>query len=203
MAEWVHKMFEWLRCWAETIEHVIVALASLIGGLWVFFRFVNERAYESALTIGIDSSTITVDGAPLTYLDVTLTNVGKVKLQAKPVDRFTTAYEDKVEKLQYSCGLSIRKPLSDVTKTGDLIDWFEHTRFEPSKFLEFNLLNEYGDPEDNNRVDFWMEPGEQYHLGMPLRLDAGIYLAKVTFIGARSDKEFWSRIVAFQVRTVP
>lgn len=199
MARWLHLFAEWLRCWAETIEHTTVALASLIGGAWVLFRFINERALESALTIGVEASTISFDGTPLTFVDVTLTNVGKVRLQAKPVNQETTAYKDEkgVEIVQYSCDLGIKKLLSGVYQTGDLIDWFKKEGFGPP--LEFTLLNEYEDPDKDNRVDFWMEPAEEYHLGMPLRLDTGIYLVKVTFIGARSDKEFWSRIVMVQV----
>jgi hypothetical protein len=199
MAQWLHQIAEWFRCWSETIEHVTVAAASVIGGVWVLFRFLNERTLESALTIGVDTSTIAFDGTPLTFVDVTLTNVGKVRLQAKPVDRSTAAYDDGVEKLQHSCDLSIRKLLSDAKVADNPIDWFNAKSFDSSKSLELNLLNEYEDPRNNNRVDFWMEPGEEYHLGVSLRLDAGVYLAKVTFIGARSDDEFWSRIVMVEL----
>jgi hypothetical protein len=83
MAQWLHQIAEWLRCWSETIEHVTVAAASVIGGVWILFRFFNERTLESALTIGVDASTIPFEGAPLTFIDVTLTNVGKVRIQGK------------------------------------------------------------------------------------------------------------------------
>ena len=44
-----------------------------------------------------------------------------------------------------------------------------------------------------------MEPGEAYHLGVPLKLTPGIYLAKITFVGADNDFDFWSRIVELEV----
>jgi hypothetical protein len=190
-------MAEWLRRWAESIEHLTVALASILGGLWVFFRFINERTLESALSIGIDASTLALDEKPLTFIEVTLSNLGKVRLQAKPADPSGNAYEDEVEKLKYSCGLSIKKLGATTDASNTLIDWFKDTNLD--SLGEFNLLNEYEDPENNNIVDFWMEPGEIYYLGVPLRLPAGTYLAKVTFVGSRSDKEFWSRIAIVEV----
>jgi hypothetical protein len=192
-------MAEWLHTWAETIEHLTVALASVIGGLWVLFRFFNERTLESALTIDIDASTVALDGKALTFIDVKLSNVGKVRLQAKPVDPSKNAYDDPVEKLKYSCSLRLKKLDSDTSEPDALIDWFSYKNFSVTQLGEINLLNEFEDPENNNVVDFWMEPGEIYHLGVPLNLCPAVYLAKVTFVGARSDKEFWSRITIVQV----
>ncbi|HYM75863.1 MAG TPA: hypothetical protein VE377_07780 [Candidatus Dormibacteraeota bacterium] len=196
-------MIEWLRTWAETIEHVTVALASIIGGVWVLFRFFNERTLESALTIDIDASLTPVDGKLLTFVDVKLSNVGKVRLQAKPADPSENAYDDKVETLKYSCSLRLKKLLSLADASDAVIDWFKDKNVADSSLGEINLLNEYEDPENHYKVDFWMEPGEVYHLGVPLVLSPAVYLAKVTFVGDRCDKEFWSRIVVVRVQPTP
>ena len=37
------------------------------------------------------------------------------------------------------------------------------------------------------------EPGERYHLGAGVVLEAGTYLAMVTFVGDRDDQQFWRR----------
>ena len=192
-------MAEWLHTWAETIEHITVALASVIGGLWVLFRFFNERTLESALTIDIDASTVALDGKALTFIDVKLSNVGKVRLQAKPADPSKNAYEDPVEKLKYSCSLRLKRLDSGASAPDTLIDWFNDENFAITQLGEINLLNEYENPKNRNIVDFWMEPGEIYHLGVSLNLSPAVYLAKITFVGARSDKEFWSRIAIVQV----
>jgi len=44
-----------------------------------------------------------------------------------------------------------------------------------------------------------MEPGEVYHLGAAVVLSSGVYLAKVTFVCARTDSEFWSRIAVIRM----
>jgi len=62
-----------------------------------------------------------------------------------------------------------------------------------------NLLVEYEDPQHGNRVDFWLEPQECYHLGRIVILPTGHYLAKVTFVGAGDDEDFWSRVQYFEV----
>ena len=199
---------EAVRTWAETIEHIVVAIASIVAGLWALLRLVRERGFDSALTIDVESSTIPAEPHPYTFLDVTLTNVGKVELQAKPVRHGSTAYEDKpgqpisngnlivYEKLIYPCSLMLKKLTRKVHH--HRIDWFDQTNFDPDSPGEMNLLPEYDDP-NTNIVDFWMEPGETYHLGVPLVLSPGTYLAKVTFVGARSDKEFWSRLAIVSV----
>jgi hypothetical protein len=207
MLAWIAKpLAETVGCWAETakdwtepFEQLVVGLASIVGGAWVLLRLYRERAFDSALTIDIHSSTLPAGGPPLTFVEVTLTNVGKVKLQAKPARSDHGAYDDGVEKLRYGCGLKLKK-LDAAALGGEAwIDWFDNRRFTSPQLGEINLLSEYEDPKRGNRADFWMEPGEVYHLGAPVALPGGVYLAKVTFVGARADSEFWSRIAVISV----
>jgi hypothetical protein len=185
-----------IKSWAEILEHVAVIVASIIGGGWAMLRVFQERSFDSALTI---DAKLSGSGTHPAFLEISLANVGKVKLQAKPSDRNAFAYNDGVERLKHSCSLQLKRlvPLAGIPDTR--IDWFEDTKFVNPPLDEINLLNEYEDPHHNDRVDFWMEPGEVYHLGVPLALSAGVYLAKVTFIGARNDREFWSRIILVRV----
>jgi hypothetical protein len=60
-----------------------------------------------------------------------------------------------------------------------------------------DVLEEYCD-EAKHMTDFWLEPGESYHIGSPLLLSPGSYLAKATFVGKKTD-DYWSRVFAFSV----
>jgi hypothetical protein len=136
------------------------------------------------------------------FIGVALHNVGKTRIQAKTKrDSSGNAYSDKAEKLKHACTLQVKSVLV-VGKTGASLDWFDS---DSLKFVlgleELNLLSEYEVPERSNAIEFWMEPGEAYNLGKPVVLGAGIYLAKVTFIGSRNDEDFWTRIVQFSVPT--
>ena len=55
MAQWLHQIAEWLRCWSETIEHVTVAAASVIGGVWSYsvssMNALSSQPLRSALTL--------------------------------------------------------------------------------------------------------------------------------------------------------
>lgn len=78
------------------------------------------------------------------------------------------------------------------------------TGLEPVEGLkEVNLLSNYEDPQHNNQVDFWMEPGETYYLGTPLVLPAGMYLAKVTVVGSDDDGDYWTRVLRVLIPTQP
>lgn len=82
------------------------------------------------------------------------------------------------------------------------LDWFDSPLLKPVPNLpaEINLLSDYEDPLRGNIVDFWMEPSETYHVGRTLVLAPGQYLTKVTFIGAKGDDNFWSRVAMIAVQ---
>jgi hypothetical protein len=158
-----------------------------VGGATSYSR---ERL-GSALEIDLHSTFKTLGTQQLfAFIEVQLTNKGKVKLGAKN-RQSSPAYSDKVEQLRYSGSLKLKK-IKAHAASAKWIDWFNDSSFEDASD-EINLLHEYENPEQG--TDFWMEPGEVYTLGVPLTLTPGIYLAKVTFIGSRSNEEFWSRVM--------
>jgi len=201
MIDWIKTVFVNAPNWAEPFEHIVLGVASIIGGLWVLLRLIQERLWDSALDINIRSSIVTTETYPLTFLEVKLINRGKVQLRAKVCRTRGLAFEDKAEQIKYSCSLKLKKLRPPVVGANASIDWFDDKNFDAVQYAEINLLNEYEDPNRNDRADFWMEPGEVYKLGVPLALTSGIYLAKVTFIGKRSDSEFWSRIKMIDIST--
>jgi hypothetical protein len=199
MIEWIKTVFVNAPSWSEPFEHIVLGVASIIGGLWVLLRLIQERLWDSALDIDIRSSMIPTETHPLSFLEVKLTNKGKVQLRAKVRRTRGLAFEDEAEQIKYSCSLKLKKLRPCIVNADAWINWFDDKNFEAMQFVEIDLLNEYEDPNRDNRTDFWMEPGEVYKLGVPLALTSGIYLAKVTFIGKRSDSEFWSRIKVIDI----
>jgi hypothetical protein len=197
-----HPLWRWLTCLLtpEDFEHIVVGLASIVGGLWIVLRLIRERKWDSALGIDIKNSSIPVGNQTLTFIEVRLRNRGKVQLRAKAArteDGF--AFDDGVEKLRYSCSLRLKGVSGLAPDQAAWIDWFSDKRLTNAQTGEINLLNEYEDPKQDNRTEFWMEPGETYKLGVPLQLSDGAYLVKVTFVGDRGDDEFWSRIAVIRV----
>ena len=180
---------------------VVVTLAALAGGAWALLRFKRERSDESALDMAVavradKASTANVGAA--VFFEVKLKNVGKTKIQAKATTTGVTAYSDAVETITHSGTLQVRSIAVSAAMTN--VDWYDGKAVQPIPGLDqINLLSEYEIPEKDNLLDFWMEPGESYALGKTITLTPGLYLAKVTFIGARGDGDFWTRLVQFSV----
>ncbi len=178
----------------------IVSVAAVIGGLWALRRYLIERTDEEAVVIEINSNCELHGRDYLVLLDVILTNKGHTKVQAKYERNEGWAYNDGVEKLRHSGSLQVKTIRAWEPPNDRHLDWFKSPLLEPVAGLpEVNLLIEYENPLQNNRIDFWMEPDETYHLGVPLVLSAGLYLAKVTFIASGGDDNFWSRVCCIQV----
>ena len=179
---------------------VIVSVAAVIGGLWALRRYLIERTDEEAVVIEINSNCTLYGSDYLVLVDVILTNKGHTKVQAKYKRNEGWAYDDGVEKLRHSGSLQIKAIRGWASRNDRHLDWFKSPLLEPvDRLPEVNLLTEYEDPLQNNRIDFWMEPDETYHLGIPLVLSAGLYLAKVTFVASGGDDNFWSRVFCIQV----
>jgi len=188
---------DFLHCWSEPIEHVVVSLASIIGGAWVVIRLIKERGFDSALTIEVSPKRLDRPENAV-FINVKLSNVGKVELRAKPCRPSDIAYRDNDETVSYSCTLSLKRIPSTLPPEGKALAWFDQAAFSDLQSHDINLLTEYEDPEEFNAVDFWMEPGETYNLGALVHLSRGSYLGKVTFIGSKK-KEFWSRIFPLEI----
>ena len=199
------KLDDWSKA-TEIIDHIVVSLAALIGGIWVIFRLNRERTDEAALNIAVFQQSTQFGNDHLVAITVELANQGKTKIQAKTIrTKDGYAFDDGVEKLQHCCSLQIKRFSTNNHNYIGHIDWFEGGPVELVHGLnpEINLLIEYEDPANNNQVDFWLEPGEKYCMEMPVVLQIGIYLAKVTFVAAGSDRDFWSRVFSFAVPVLP
>jgi hypothetical protein len=184
----------------DIISGVIVAVAAIIGGLWALLRYRKERTDEAAIEIGVNSTCAPYGQDYLIFLDIKLTNKGRTKIQAKYERSNGLAFDDGVERLQHSGSLQVKQVLPRTQHANSHLDWFESPLLRPlPDIAEINLLTEYEDPTRSNRIDFWMEPGEVYHLEAAIVLSPGLYLAKITFVGADGDDNFWSRLHLIQV----
>jgi hypothetical protein len=183
----------------SVVHDVVITLAALAGGLWALLRFKRERSDESALDMDV---TVRADrtataGVSAVLLEAKLKNVGKTKIQANPTTKGSVAYTDAAEKIVYSGSLLIRSVPALAACV--YVDWYDKKGVLAIPGLdEINLLSEYELPDRSDLLDFWMEPGEAYTLGRTILLPPGLYLAKVTFIGAR-DGDFWTRVVQISV----
>jgi hypothetical protein len=216
---------EGFKLFTEVIHNIVVTLAAVVGGIWVLNRLKRERTDEAALEMTLAAKSSPVGNQHLVFFTVQLANKGKTKIEATTKKTATYAFDDGVEKLRHSCSLQIR--LIDETRIGvpQSLDWFEGGPWQEMKLFrgeaEINVLIEYENPKAGDKMEFWMEPGETYRLGLPVVLPVGVYLAKLTFVGAeqpvglldtflrssglirtndRCEQEnFWSQVYSFTV----
>jgi hypothetical protein len=202
---------------ADLWQTMLEATALLIGGVWALWIFVINRSNESALKIETTPLTVTRPSSrTVVFFEVTLENSGKVKIGSKPRNydsskKLLAAYSDPdYEILDFSVSLLVR-PLPKAgysqTETKDLgkrdkqLDWFsdmDKQKLKPTDLVaEIDLVDSYA--VDDKKANFWMEPGETYHLPVALELQPGDYLGMITFIGERGDFEFWRRFILLQV----
>lgn len=182
------------------LHDVVVSIAAVAGGAWVLLRLWRERSNQAALTIGFASNSIPDGSAHIVFLNVTLTNVGKSMIKAKVKKCNSRAYGDKDERIDYAGSLQLRKVKPTDPPTLGEINWFKNPVLHDVPHIgTINLLSDYENPDRDNRLEFWMEPSESYNLGRHVILGPGLYVAKITFIGAGADTDFWTRIVQFSV----
>ena len=181
---------------AQAVQNWATALAIVFGGVWAYYQFGLRREKETALGIDLSHTCAEYEASKyLVFFDVILTNKASVRVTAKR--KRIPAYEDSLEALNYSGDLLVR-PTPSGASSGTQVRWF----LEPSTKspllgdIEADLLDEY---VENGETDFWMEPGESYHVSAAIVLNPGTYLAMVTFVAAGSDKEFWRRVFLVQV----
>jgi hypothetical protein len=192
-----------IACWKErvgVVHDIVVTLAALAGGSWALLRFKRERSDESALDleVSVKSEKTSTANTFAVFVEAKLKNVGKTKIQAKPTTKGSVAYGDADEKIAYSGSLLVRSV--SVPAAIGYLNWYDKTMVKPIPDLdEIDMLSEYEIPDKDSLLEFWMEPGETYTLGKTIMLTPGLYLAKVTFIGARNDGDFWTRLVQFSV----
>ena len=184
----------WLQL-SGAVQNWATALGIVAGGIWAAYRFGIRREKESALAMDLSYSTVAQgDGGYLLFCDVTVTNCGKVRISATGAD--APVYTDKLERLAYAADLLLRRLPGDLPRNTP-IGWFGHAAGESPRpdDIELNLLEAF---ESGSEIDFWMEPGEAYHLSRGAVLAPGLYLALVSFVGSRTG-EFWRRLFLIEV----
>lgn len=193
-----------LKTKSEVVQKFAVATGVVIGGIWAFYRFFIQRAYETALEIDLSVTYVQyINGRFLVLADAVLKNKGLTRISAKPKnypkELAKPVYSDDAETLFHSGSLQLRRIKMDSVGN-KVIDWFESDSLEKIEEFpdEINLLNEYEICKDGG-VEFWIEPNEVYHCTIPVIIPKGYYLAKVSFIGNRGNFEFWSRIFQLNV----
>ena len=171
--------------------------AVVYGVYWARQRFWLQRSDKAAVEIDVDLTISPHSGESLVFFDCVIANKGRVVVTASP--REPAWPSDGAELLQYGGSLLVRGFTG--TATGRYVDWFGvGSALEPVSGLgEVNLLGAYTDPRKTNADSFWLEPGEKQHCGASVLLPAGVYVAKVTFVGTRGWDEFWTRMVQFEV----
>ena len=183
---------------ADVVQKSATAIAVLVGGIWAYYRFGIKRESETALAIDLTHSSVSYQRDWLVFLDVCIENKGAVRLGAKR--RRKPAYEDESEQIAYAADLLLR-PVPPGSAPGSQVRWFaDDTDTSPHPGdIEVDLVAEY---VIGGETDFWMEPRETYHLGAAVVLPGGSYLVMMTFVGDRSDEDFWRRMFLVQVPEV-
>jgi hypothetical protein len=165
-----------------------------LAGLWVVYHYVRGRTYEKMLLLDIKTSSNVLGEKRVLFVEVQLTNHGKGKLQARPVGPEDYVYTDKDEQLKYSCGLQVKRVALKKLAGDTYMDWYKCPALEPVPDIpaEMNLLGDYVVPAENDKIEFWLEPGDIANLAAPLVLQPGHHLLKVSFYGITSE-DYWSR----------
>jgi hypothetical protein len=193
---------------SQIIQNIVVSVAAIIGGaggIWAIYRWRKERGHETSLEINLNStSTVYKNDLYLVFIDVSLKNVGKVRLIAKKkkYDSKITepVYKDTMETINHSLGLQLRAIRSDIDCSATL-DWFSSNKLDAPKNIpnEINLFSDFEENGQDNQDEIMIEPGTTNNFGYPFILPAGHYLAKVTFVGKRPEIDFWRRLFYIHV----
>jgi len=186
----------------------IGALFTAIGAIglawWAIRKYFKERGNETKLSIDFKHTPYEINNFTSIYLDVQLKNEGLVDIRTfkrfikgkdgkpKEVDH---TWKDENETVKYAIELQVKKVKQTQTA---LFNWFDPNQYE-SVLNPINLLTDI-DISDLKDPGFYMEPNETYHMGCWLKLDRGLYEAKVIVVGKKLPDEFWTMRFPFEVK---
>jgi hypothetical protein len=195
----VYGLLKTLSDYADLVEPIFKVLALLLGSSWVLYLYFTGRSGETGLLIEVVPKTVSAkETLRVVFLDVMPPPPAPCRVDASRTHPGELA--PKFDKsINYAGSLKIRRIQVRVDARPSHVDWWgdDNPSIGAETVSEINLLDEYTADEEIP-PDFFMEPGEEYHLGACVLLPAGMYLAKVVFVGGR-NREFWSRIVSFCV----
>jgi hypothetical protein len=186
---------------SQFFQNITVGLAAIAGFIWAIYRWWKERAHETSLEIDLVSTcTVYRNDLYLVFIDVSLKNVGKVRLVAHDRKITEPIHKDAMETINYSLGLQLMAIRSDIDCSAAL-DWFSSNMLDTPKNIpdEINLFSDFEENGKDKQDEIMIEPGTTNNFGYPFILPAGHYLAKVTFIGKRSKIDFWRRLFYINV----
>ncbi|MEY2487741.1 MAG: hypothetical protein QOH39_3389 [Verrucomicrobiota bacterium] len=184
---------------ADAVSKWATTLAIVGTGMWAVFHFYLRRESQTALTIDMTATSVEYsDSLYLVNFDVCLTNKGQVAVRAER--KIWPAYKDADECIDYGGDVLIRRIPPGLTANHPA-SWFieDHQHSPQPNDLEGDLLRIFRNGD--GFTDFWIEPGELYHVSSAYALERGSYLVMVTFIGNRGAEEFWRRVFLVQVPT--
>jgi len=188
---------------SQIFQNIAVGLAAIIGGvggIWAIYRWLIERGHETSLEIDLDSTcTVYRNDLYLVFIDVSLKNVGKVRLVANPKK---PVHEDTMETINHSLSLQLRAIRSDIDCSASL-DWFSSNKLDAPENIpdEINLFCDYEENGKDKQDEIMIEPETTNNFGYPVVLPAGHYLAKVTFVGERTKIDFYRRLFYIHVQS--
>jgi hypothetical protein len=191
----------------KKFSDVATGLAILAGGGWTLYQFALRRAFESALSIDCTVRTEPSkhhSGEPIeehfvVAIEVVFTNIGNRRISAPPA-LTSKQIEDYQGAAKHPADLEIRQLPEEVSVPSFVGWWYkkQQLRTIPGIPEHVSLLYEY--TKKDEKIDFFMEPGEKYALGTVFILPRGHYAAKIVFVGERKlAAEYWSRILYFHV----
>ena len=191
---------------SQIFQNIAVGLAAIAGGIWAFYRWRKERGHETSLEIYLDStSTVYRNDLYLVFIDVSLKNVGKVRVVAKKKEYDNDSkitkpvYKDKMETINHSLGLQLRAIRSDIDCSAAL-DWFSSNKLDAPKNIpnEINLFSYFEENGQDKPDEIMIEPATTHNFGYPFIIPAGHYLTMVTFVGERKI-DFYRRLFYINV----
>jgi hypothetical protein len=189
----VTEIMQNLQC-TSAISDIVMMLAIVVAGIWALHRYAISREHATNLFLQATYDTHYFQESTSTvFVTVRLENRGKSKLSAKPGGKGTRAhvpaYKDHVDTLNFACGIQFRE-LTISQKFGH-ISW--HDLQDTKAIGELNILKEF-ETLDESSIDFHLEPGEIVEITIPVHLPKAHYIAKIHFIGAGDNMEYWSKL---------
>ena len=203
---------------------VLKTLAILLGISGAVYQFVLRNTFESALLIDVTVSTHDCHAARFaTNVEVRFKNIGNRRITAPAELSLSEIEKDYEGSILYPADLSIRRVQAQTTgempdqshTAAEVVTWYPAA--PPSQPLRagvncppttlkavcdpVSLLADYS--KADGKIEFFMEPGEEYCFSNLILLPPGDYLAKIVFVGTRAGaSEYWSRIAYFCVPSV-
>ncbi|MHB8500588.1 MAG: hypothetical protein ACYDHE_06535 [Candidatus Acidiferrales bacterium] len=75
---WVNSV-DWVKV-TQVILNVAQTLALVVGGFWVYFKFIRSRTFARRAALDVDGSFLSVEGRSLIRVEVVLRNTGLSKI---------------------------------------------------------------------------------------------------------------------------